>query len=647
MVPGQIQADVKFVFVSDFFVEEYVGGAELTSQAIIDSAPFPLLKLKSASVTRSLLEDGKDKFWIFGNFAGMDISLLPVIVSSGIKYAVLEYDYKYCKYRSPEKHAAIEGNPCNCENEAHGKLISTFFCGAQSIWWMSERQRNRYIAKIPELEQCNNTVLSSVFDDQFFVKVAQLNKKYADSPRDDKWIVLGSKSWVKGFDAAVEWCKSTGKDYEVVWNLPYDALLDRLARATGFVYLPLGGDTCPRMVIEAKLLGCELHLNESVEHAGEEWFTSPDRVDTESYLFLSRSRFWADTKSHMDRPRVSGYTTTYNCISQEYPFQACIQSMLGFCDEVCVVDGGSTDGTHEVLLRLAAEYATQDEITKEPILKLKVKQIKRDWDHPRHAVFDGLQKAEARKMCTGDFCWQQDSDEVVHEDDCEKIRDLVMRFPANAALLALPVIEYWGGLEKVRLDINPWKWRISRNDPAITHGIPRALRRTDSSGHTYAAQGTDGCDYIDSVTGDPIPFSSFYTPDIERLKYAAMTGNAAALANYEQWFNFVVDKIPGVFHFSWWDLERKIKTYRGYWARHWKSLFDVTVTDTPENNFMFDKKWSDVSDEDIRERAALMKSVLGGWVWHRKWDGKTSTPHISVNRSLPRDIIGWTKDREH
>lgn len=645
MVPGQIQADVKFVFVSDFFVDEYVGGAELTSQAIIDSAPFPLLKLKSSSVTRSILEEGKDRFWIFGNFAGMDISLLPVIVSSGIKYAILEYDYKYCKYRSPEKHAAIEGNPCNCENEAHGKLISTFFCGAQSIWWMSERQRSRYIAKIPEIQQCNNTVLSSVFDDQFFVKVAQLNKKYADSPRDGKWIVLGSKSWVKGFDAAVEWCKSTGKDYDIVWNLPYDELLDRLARATGFVYLPLGGDTCPRMVIEAKLLGCELHLNENVEHAAEEWFTSPDRVDTESYLFLSRSRFWADTKSHLDRPKISGYTTTYNCVDQGYPFRESIESMLAFCDEVCVVDGGSTDSTWSRLQQMALGYMTQN-VDGTVTQRLKVKQITRDWDHPRHAVFDGLQKAEARKMCTGDFCWQQDSDEVVHEDDCEKIKDLVMRFPANAALLALPVIEYWGGIEKVRLDINPWKWRISRNDPAITHGIPRALRRIDSLGHTYAAQGTDGCDYIDSVTGDPIPFSSFYTPDIERLKHAAMMGNASALANYEQWFNFVVDKIPGVFHFSWWDLERKIKTYRGYWARHWKSLFDVTVTDTPENNFMFDKKWSDVSDEDIRERAALMKSVLGGWVWHRKWDGKTSTPHISVNRSLPRDIIGWTNDRE-
>ena len=51
------------------------------------------------------------------------------------------------------------------------------------------------------------------------------------------------------------------KDYEAVWGLPYKDLLEKLAQAEGFVYLPQGGDTCPRMTIEARLLDCELILN--------------------------------------------------------------------------------------------------------------------------------------------------------------------------------------------------------------------------------------------------------------------------------------------------------------------------------------------------------------------------------------------------
>ena len=42
---------------------------------------------------------------------------------------------------------------------------------------------------------------------------------------------------------------------------------------------------------------------------------------------------------------ISGYTTTYNCLKEDYPFLESIQSMLGFCDEVVVVDGCSDDGT--------------------------------------------------------------------------------------------------------------------------------------------------------------------------------------------------------------------------------------------------------------------------------------------------------------
>ena len=88
------------------------------------------------------------------------------------------------------------------------------------------------------------------------------------------WLVLGSNSWVKGAGTAEQYCKDNGLDYEVVWNLPYQELLRKLSQAEGFVYLPSGWDTCPRMVIEAKLLGCQLIINDNVQHAREDWFTS-------------------------------------------------------------------------------------------------------------------------------------------------------------------------------------------------------------------------------------------------------------------------------------------------------------------------------------------------------------------------------------
>ena len=46
-----IPQECDVVFVSDNFVEDYVGGAELTSEALIQSSPFVVFKLRSKEVT--------------------------------------------------------------------------------------------------------------------------------------------------------------------------------------------------------------------------------------------------------------------------------------------------------------------------------------------------------------------------------------------------------------------------------------------------------------------------------------------------------------------------------------------------------------------------------------------------------------------
>ena len=613
-----LSKDSKIVFVSDLFLSDYTGGAELTSQALIDSSPYKVDCIRSKDVSLAILEKGHDKFWIFGNFAQMNLELIPTIVAN-MNYSVLEYDYKFCKYRSPEKHRHIEAVECNCAEEMQGKLISTFYHGAKSLWFMSEKQMFRYKEKFPTLNNCS--VLSSVFDESFFEKINSLK-----SEKDKKgWIVLGSSSWIKGAAAAENWCIENSLEYEVVWGLEYNQLLERLATAEGFVYLPEGGDTCPRMVIEAKLLGCKLHLNDYVEHKDEIWFNTDDDLDTLSYLYAARERFWNAIKSNMEQKlTISGYTTTKNCIEQGYPWEQCIQSMLGFANEVVVVDGGSTDGTYQKL----TEWAEKEK-------RLKVFLVERDWNDSRFAVFDGLQKAEARARCTSEFLWQQDADEVVHELDYEKIIGLCRNFPRAAKLVSLPVLEYWGNKGKIRCDINPWKWRLSLNDPDITHGIPLQLRKFDSENKMYALQGTDGCDYISKSTGDLIPHANFHTAESETARVRALSGDPNALQHYSRWFQAVIDSLPGVHHYSWFDLPRKINTYKNYWQTHWESLYDIKQEDTAENNKFFNKPWSKVSDKDIEDLAVKMESEMGGWIFHTRIDFNRKTPHLEIKRSQP------------
>tara|TARA_B100001123_G_scaffold437566_2_gene570071 strand:- start:15649 stop:17583 length:1935 start_codon:yes stop_codon:yes gene_type:complete len=622
-------ADSDIIFVSDMFAEEYSGGAEMTTHALIDSSPFKVQKIKSSDLTMALLEEGVEKYWIFGNFSLMSPELIPSIIGN-LDYSVLEYDYKYCKWRSPEKHKEAEGEECSCENDVQGKMVSAFLYGAKSLWWMSEKQMDHYHELFPFLNERENVILSSVFDESFFMSVKVLKEKYENAVRKG-WVVLGSNSWVKGFENAKEWCENNGKEYDIVWGWKYEDVLNRLATAEGLVYLPRGGDTCPRLVIEAKMLGCKLELNDNVQHKDEIWFNTDDEFDTEAYLYAARERFWNSIKHSMNwYPTISGYTTLLNAEEQMYPWRESIISMLGFCDEVIVVDGGSSDSTWSELQTMAAGNE-----------KIRAVQNVRDWDNPRFAVYDGEQKAYARSLCTGNFCWQQDADEIVHENDYKKIRDLIKSFPGVVDLVSLPVVEYWGGEEKVRIDVNPWKWRLSKNSQFITHGIPGSLRKFDDNGSLYAMPGTDGCDYIHNENYDIIAHANFYNSEAHNLRAHALMKNEDALKMYQEWFSRNIELLPSVHHYSWFDLGRKIRTYRDYWSKHWQSLYDIEQDDTPENNMFFEKSWSSVKEEEIDALALELKEKMGGWVFHEKVDFDKPTPHIELACNHPEVMNEW------
>ena len=110
----------------------------------------------------------------------------------------------------------------------------------------------------------------------------------------------------------------------MIGQLTYSDLLRKLSEFKGLAAQPLGNDTCPRLVIEAKLLGLELKLNNNVQHKDEHWFSlDPDGI--ESYLLQGHDRFWNKIDMHVQRlPTVSGYTQAYNVMESSYPWKESI-----------------------------------------------------------------------------------------------------------------------------------------------------------------------------------------------------------------------------------------------------------------------------------------------------------------------------------
>ena len=127
-----------YVFVSDLFVQDYVGGGELTTDAILKKTNFPIGTIHSKDVSKEIVDAHKNKHWIFGNFASLTTEMI-LYCCKNLQYSVIEYDYKYCLYRLPEKHKQVEGH-CSCEASPRGKMVSIFYAKAETLWFMSAAQ---------------------------------------------------------------------------------------------------------------------------------------------------------------------------------------------------------------------------------------------------------------------------------------------------------------------------------------------------------------------------------------------------------------------------------------------------------------------------------------------------------------------------
>ena len=281
------------IFVSDFYVEEAKGGAELTTDALLSNSPYNVKKILSRNLTLQYAIEKKESFWIFGNFSHLKDEV-KIYFAKNLSYSIIEYDYKYCKFRSDDLHKNMSGH-CDCESTNVGKINSIFLSKSNLIWWMSANQRNHYFEKFSFLKKTKNIVLSSAFSKEAIEYFEQF--QHENVQKNNKWVIMNSPSWIKNVDECVKYAKNNSLEYDLVWDLPYPKLLEKLSLSKGLVFLPSGKDTCPRLVIEAKLLGCELVLNDNVQHKDESWFENTSKIL--NHLKTRPSFFWSEISNYV------------------------------------------------------------------------------------------------------------------------------------------------------------------------------------------------------------------------------------------------------------------------------------------------------------------------------------------------------------
>tara|TARA_R110000824_G_scaffold173148_1_gene351196 strand:- start:39 stop:1670 length:1632 start_codon:yes stop_codon:yes gene_type:complete len=288
-----------YVFVSDAYVENYGGGAELSTQGLIDKSRVPIIKLYSQQVTPEIIESLKEYHWVFTNTTNMAKQSYLMALKT-LSYSVVEFDYKFCTLRSIEKHTHVEGK-CRCSKSSFGKLFSIFLAKAKNVFWMSTQQYQRYCEHFPFLEKSKSTTLSSIFNNDLLGRIDTLYDQ--SHKKKNTYLILGADSWIKGTDDAILYAKNHNLEYEIISGLSYDDMLKKLSEHKGLIFHPKGADTCPRIVIETALLGGELLLNDNVQHKDEKWFTET-REEMKAYLSGRAEYFWDKIHEESTSPLV-------------------------------------------------------------------------------------------------------------------------------------------------------------------------------------------------------------------------------------------------------------------------------------------------------------------------------------------------------
>lgn len=167
------------------------------------------------------------------------------------------------------------------------------------------------------------------------------------------------------------------------------------------------------------------------------------------------------------RPRVVGFTTLKNAVSQGYPFLEAIYSFLHIGDKLYILDGNSTDGTEEILERLSENK--------------RIKIFKQEWPSDNGSNKKGrvlglmhesaLNLVKTHEKYDNTYVFELQANEIIHED-CYKEFETYLH---NLCRLRGYILPYKIMVGDRIIDFD-WRIRLARLDKNISvHGDSTSL----------------------------------------------------------------------------------------------------------------------------------------------------------------------------
>lgn len=295
----------KKIFILDDTCLSKFGGTSLTLNALAESLQdYEVFMIETGKLTiDDVNRSTKNDLWIIGNTLDLRSSIRPLWAIMQLrKFVKIEFDYGFCQYRCEQAFKNATGlDEWEPFGEKGSKILTNLYDlthrFAKKIFYMSQGQmglHNKMLDGFP-VDSSKQLVLGSCFSVKHLMFMIEKYQNHSGRLKNTYAIIDGNGGWhtkAKGVKEAILYAKENRLDFKLVYEKNYDRFLNILSNFGGLIFLPQIHDTCPRVTIEAKLMGLDIITNDNCQHATEEWF-SFEAENLANYL-LSRPQFFTE-----------------------------------------------------------------------------------------------------------------------------------------------------------------------------------------------------------------------------------------------------------------------------------------------------------------------------------------------------------------
>ena len=347
---------MKFIFIADFFADEILGGGELNNEVLAEvlrNRGHEVIEQKSNYVTEEYINDHLEYFFVVSNFVNLLEDAKQAL--QALPYVIYEHDHKYLRSRNPAVYPKYIAPASEIVNRDFYKNALGIFC--QSSLHCDIVHKNLGLDNIKNLS-------GNVWSDEALNYIETL----CANPKTDQFSVMNSSIAHKNTLGAVRYCDTHDFSYELIGSNDYYGFLKQLSGNKKFAFLPQTPETLSRVVVEARMMGVEVHTNNRVGAASEKWFSLKGkdliqkmRQRREAIATALEDIFTTGrcsrTVEKEEIPKISLITSLYNGDNYivEFLNNICLQSVFDRC-ELIIIDANSPGNEYQVIKRYAERH---------------------------------------------------------------------------------------------------------------------------------------------------------------------------------------------------------------------------------------------------------------------------------------------------